>query len=88
MTHAVEQIYYSGNLYIITPFAFKRNLITDTSTYSKQAVQIYNNWEGSGGYKTLLNILLEPEPPLRCPINTGIINTVGNNQKVSNVCEE
>ena len=51
-------------------------------THSKQAVQIYSNWEGSGGYTTLLNILLEPAPPLRCPINTDIINTVDNNQKV------
>ena len=28
VTHAVEQIYYARNLNIITPFAFKGNLIT------------------------------------------------------------
>ena len=82
LTHTVEQIYYSRNLNTITPFAFKRNLVTYTLTHSKQAVQIYSNWEGSGGYTTLLNILLEPAPPLRCSINTDIINTVDNNQKV------
>ena len=33
-----------------------------------------------------MNILLEPAPPLRCPINTSIINTIDNNQKVGK-CE-
>ena len=47
-----------------------------------QTVQICSNLEGSGGYKILLNILLEPALPLRCPRNTDIINTVDNNQKV------
>ena len=39
------------------------------------------NQEGSGGYTTLLNIFLSPAPPLTCPINTDIINTVNNSQK-------
>ena len=43
LTHEVEQIYYSRNLNTITPFAFKRNLVTYTLTHSKQDIQIYSN---------------------------------------------
>ena len=48
VTHAVEQIYYARNLNIITPFAFKRNLITYSLTHSKTAVTLYGNWESLG----------------------------------------
>ena len=43
VTHAVEQIYYVRNLNIITPFTFKRNLITYSLIHSETAVKLYGN---------------------------------------------
>ena len=37
-THIVEQIYYTRNLNIITPFSFRQNLVMYSSTHSKTAV--------------------------------------------------
>ena len=37
-THIVEQIYYTRNLNIITPFSFWQNLVMYSSTHSKTAV--------------------------------------------------
>ena len=37
-THVVEQIYYTRNLNIITPFSFRQNLVMYSSTHSKTAV--------------------------------------------------
>lgn len=82
LTHAVEQVYYARNLNIITPFAFKRNLITFSLTHSKLAVKLYGKWESSGSYSTLSEILLQPGEPLTCKTNSDVINTINNNQKV------
>ena len=82
LTHAVEQVYYARNLNIITPFAFKRNLITFSLTHSKLAVKLYGKWESSGSYSTLSEILLQPGEPLTCKTNSDVINTIDNNQKV------
>ena len=82
LAHTVEQVYYPRNLNTITPFAFKRNLITCSLTHSKQAVKMYGNWESSGSYTTLLNTLLQPSSPIKCPTKNDIINTIDNNQKV------
>ena len=71
---------YSRNLNTINPFPIQGNLVTYTLTHSRQVVQIYINWEGSGDYTTLLNMLLEPASAPRCPINTNIIETVNNNR--------
>ena len=43
LAHTVEQVYYTPNLNKITPFAFKRNLITFSLTHSKHPVKIYGN---------------------------------------------
>ena len=51
-------------------------------TYSKQAVKMYGNWVSSGGYTTLLNTLLQPSSPVKCPTKNDTINTIDNNQKV------
>ena len=79
-TDEVEQIYYSRNLNTINAFPFQRNLVAYILTYSRKVVQLHINWEGSGDYTTLLNMLLDPASPLRCPINTNIIKTVNNNR--------
>ena len=76
----MEQIYYSRNLNTINPFPFQGNLVTYTLTHLRQVVQVYINWEGSGDYTTVLNMLLEPASAPRCPINTNIIETVNNNR--------
>ena len=81
LTHAVEQVYYAQNLNIITPFAFKRNLITFSLTHSKLALKLYWKWESFGSYSALSEILLQPGEPLTCKINS-VINTINNNQKV------
>ena len=82
VTHAVEQIYYARNLNIITPFAFKRNLITYSLTHSKTAVKLYGNWESSGSYATVTDTLLQQSDELKCPTDADVINTIDNNQKV------
>ena len=82
VTHAVEQIYYARNLNIITPFAFKRNLITYSLTHSKTAVKLCGNWESSGSYATVTDTLLQQGDELKCPTDTDVINTIDNNQKV------
>ena len=58
---------------IITPFAFKRNLITFSLTHSKLAVKLYGKWESSGSYSTLSEILLQPGEPLACKTNSDVL---------------
>ena len=70
LTHTVEQVYYDWNLNIITPFAFKRNLVTFSLTHSKLAVKLYGKWESSRSYSTLSEILLQPGEPLTCKMNS------------------
>ena len=82
VTHAVEHIYYARNLNIITPFAFKRNLITYSLTHSKTAVKLCGNWESSGSYATVTDTLLQQGDELKCPTDADVINTIDNNQKV------
>ena len=81
-THIVEQICYTRNLNIITPFSCQRNLIIYSSTHSKTAVQLNSDWESAGSYTTLCDILLQPAPPLICPTKSDAFNTIDNKQKV------
>ena len=70
LTHAVKQVYYARNLNIITPFAFKRNLITFCLIHSELAVKLYEKWESSGSYSTLSEILLQLGEP--CKTNSDV----------------
>ena len=79
VTHAVEQIYYARNLNIITPFAFKRNLITYSLTHSKTAVKLYGSL---GSYATVTDMLLQQSDELKYPTDADVISTIDNNQKV------
>ena len=79
LAHSIEQIYYTRNLNLITPFAFKRNLVLYSITNSKELTTMNKEWEGCGSSRTLNSVICEPAPPLQCP-SADVFNT--NNQKV------
>ena len=79
LAHSIEQIYYTRNLNLITPFAFKRNLVLYSITNSKELTTMNKKWEGCGSSRTLNSVICEPAPPLQCP-SADVFNT--NNQKV------
>ena len=81
-THIVEQIYYTRNLNIITPFSFRQNLVMHSSTHCKTAVQLNSYWESAQSYTKLCDILLQPAPPLICPTKSNVFNRIDNNQKI------
>ena len=61
LAHSIEQIYYTRNLNLITPFAFKRNLVLN----SKEFATMNKKWEGCGSSRTLSSVICEPAPPLQ-----------------------
>ena len=77
----IEQVLYTRNLNIVTPFSFKRNLVMYSVTNSKTAVKLQSSWESSGSYTTVHDILASKVDPISCPIGD-IHNTIDNNQKV------
>ena len=79
LAHSIEQIYYTRNLNLITPFAFKRNLVLYSITNSKELTTMNKKWEGCGSSRTLNRAICEPAPPLQCP-SADVFNT--NNQKL------
>ena len=79
--HLIEQVLYTRNLNIVTPFSFKRNLVMYSVTNSKTAVKLQSSWESSGSYTTVHDILASKVDPISCP-SEDIHNTIGNNQKV------
>ena len=79
--HSIEQVMYTRNLKIITPFSFKRNLVLYSVTNSKELSTMNKKWEGCGSSRTLSNMIGEPVPPLECP-NEKLFITIDNNQKV------
>ena len=79
LAHSIEQIYYTRNLNLIIPFAFKRNLVLYSITNSKELTTMNKKWEGCGSSRTLNSVICEPAPPLQCP-SADVFNT--NNQKV------
>ena len=85
VTHAVEQIYYARNLNIITPFAFKRNLITYSLTHSKTAVKLYGNWES---YATVTDTLLQQSDDLNVQLTLMSSILLTTIKKQENVAEE
>ena len=79
LAHSIEQIYYTRNLNLITPFAFKRNLVLYSITNSKELTTMNKKWEGCGTSRTLNSVICEPAPPLQYP-SADVFNT--NTQKV------
>ena len=77
----IEQVLYTRNLNIVTPFSFKRNLVMYSVTNSKTAVKLQSSWESSGSNTTVHDILTSKVDPISCP-SGDIHNTVDNNQKV------
>ena len=65
LAHSIEQIYYTRNLNLITPFAFKRNLVLYSITNSKELATMNKKWEGSGSSHTLNSVICEPNALLQ-----------------------
>ena len=65
LAHSIEQIYYTRNLNLITPFAFKRNLVLYSITNSKELATMNKKWEGSGSSHTLSSVICEPNALLQ-----------------------
>ena len=79
--HSVEQVMYTRNLNIMTPFSFKRNLVLYSVTNSKELSTMNKKWEGCRSSRTLSNMICEPAPPLECP-NEKLFITIDNNQRL------
>ena len=79
--HSVEQVMYTRNLNIMTPFSFKRNLVLYSVTNSKELSTMNKKWEGCRSSRTLSNMICEPVPPLECP-NEKLFITIDNNQRL------
>lgn len=80
--HAIEQIIYTKNNNIVTPFSFKRNIITYLISKSKVGCQLAGSWEGSGSYTKVNSVLNTPMPPLKIDSENDITITFDNEQKV------
>ena len=80
--HAVEQVLYTKNNNVVTPFALERNIIMYSISRSKLSTTIFGSWEWSGGYIKVNNILNSPADPLKIPDQGDIIVTFDNEQKV------
>ena len=81
VAHCIEQILYARKKNHITPFAFKRNLVTYSITISKEITTMNCKWEGCGSSRTVSDVICEKSPPTPCP-DGDIINMIDNNQKV------
>lgn len=81
LAHLHEQILYTRNLRLVTPFAFQRSLITYSVTGSKTIVTLNGQWESSGSYTSVSNIATTEREPSVCPTGD-VINVFDNNQKV------
>ena len=80
--HAVEQIMYTKNNNIVTPFSLQRNLIIYMVSHSKGITSICGSWEPSGSYTKINEILNSPSPPLTITGCNDIAVTFDNEQKV------
>ena len=80
-THSVEQIYYTRNLNLVTPFAFQRNVVQYSLTNSKLCTTLTGSWESAGSYKTVHDFICSPCEPIFCP-EGHVDNAIDNNQKV------
>ena len=90
LVHCVEQVLHARNSNLISPFAFRRNLLVYAETRSKLACQIADAWEPAGGYTTISSFLMQPREPASIP--DGNVNiTIDNNQKIARssgrICE-
>ena len=84
IVHAIEQVQYARNLRTITPFSFKRNLISYSMTHSKQITKLTGITEPAGSYTTVHNYLSSPSPIIspKCDQDHSLHVTFDNNQKV------
>ena len=82
LVHALEQTYYTCDLDVITPFAFRWNMVLYNLTHSKAALTLMGDWESSGSYSTITDIVTAPSPALTCDIDSDVINAIDNNQKI------
>ena len=80
-SHLIEQVLYTRNLNIFTPFSFKRNLVMYSVANSKTVVKFQSSWESSDSYTTIHDIFASKVDPVSCP-SGDIHNTIDNNQKV------
>ena len=90
LTQATENVLYTRNLNLISPFSFSRNLLLHMLTKNKLCIQLAGVWTPAGSYTTLNNFICKPQPPLKCPpLPCDVM--VDNNQKVSKtsgrICE-
>lgn len=82
LLHSVEQVMYTQNNNIITPFSFSRNIISYLTSKSRTVSSIMGMWESSGSYTRVVELLTKPSPPLIMPKNCDITVTFDNEQKV------
>ena len=80
--HAIEQIMYTKNNNIVTPFALQRNIIIYMVSHSKIITSVCGSWEPSGSYTKVNEILKSPTPPLNITGKNDIVVTFDNEQKV------
>ena len=90
LVHCVEQVLHARSNNLISPFAFRRNLLVHAETRSKLACQIAGGWEPAGGYTTISSFLMLPHEPAGIPDGNCNI-TIDNNQKIArssgSICE-
>ena len=80
--HAIEQILYTKNINLVTPFSFQRNILTYIISKSKMACNIVGGWENSGSYTKVNSLLDLPSEPLTIQGTSDITITFDNEQKV------
>lgn len=80
--HSVEQIIYTKNINIVTPFSFMRNILMYTVSKSKMACNVLGVSEGSGCYTKVNSLLNKESIPLEIQDESNIVITFDNEQKV------
>ncbi|CAC5357945.1 waaF [Mytilus coruscus] len=81
IVHSIEQIYYTRNIKLVTPFAFQRNVVAFSLTNSKRCASLTGCWESSGSYSTVHNYICSPSEQVECPIGH-VLCAIDNNQKL------
>ncbi|CAC5383120.1 unnamed protein product [Mytilus coruscus] len=81
IVYSIEQIYYTRNIKLVTPFAFQRNVVVFSLTNSKLCASLTGCWESSGSYSTVHNYICSPFEQVECPIGH-VQCAIDNNQKL------
>jgi rubrerythrin len=82
LAHCVEQVLCARNLNVVTPLAFRRNVVQYSISGSKMSTQLMGAWEPSGGYTTVRNYIDAPCDPPPCP-DGDVQNAIDNEQRVA-----